>query len=143
MKTPTDVFNTMKVILAHIEDLKNLKIIDTPTPTVALSVGKRPIDVFIKTVEIIDLLNRISRLTKVPEAEIPATPQEVLPRDCFTNAILISQQLVRIKRRLGAEDRATAVKATVAVSPSHVFSETEKICQDLALLLPLFEQESR
>lgn len=143
MKTPTDVFNTMKVVLAHIEDLKNLKMIDTHTPSVLLAVGKKPIDVFAKTVEIIDLLNKISRLTKVPEAEIPRTPQEVLPRDCFTNAILISQQLVRIKRRLGAQDRATPVKATVAVSPSHVFSETEKIYQELTLLLSLFEREFR
>lgn len=141
MKTPTDVFNNMQLILAHIDDIKVARAITRPTPPIELSFGKKPEEVFQKTIELLEVLRDIAQLTKTGEVTLPAAPPEVLPKDIFQTTSQALQVLLRLKRRIGAADRAVATRTTIRISPSHVFSEAQRIIADLRVLKDAFERE--
>lgn len=134
MKSPTDVYNSLQVIRAHLDDLKVARAITDPTPQLEPVFGKTPREVFSKTVEILELIREILAAHKIDNVVIPQTPDEISPREIVQNTTQAIQHLSKLKRRLGAPDRAVPARASIRISPSHVFCEAEKVISDLQIL---------
>lgn len=135
MKTPTDVYNHLQVALAHIEDIKTAKGITVEAPEPEQRFGIKPNDVLNEAISMLEVLKEIAEITKTGDVNIPETPQNgVTPREIFAavnNAVLV---LSRIKRRIGAPDRSIFTKATLRISPSHVFEKAVRVRQELKIL---------
>ena len=134
MKSPTDVYNSLQVIRAHLDDLKIARALTDPTPDFEPVFGKTPQEVFGKTVEMLELIRDLLAANRIGEVSIPQMPQEVTPREIVQNTSQAILHLTKLKRRLGTPDRAVANRASIRISPSHVFCETEKAIADLHLL---------
>jgi len=130
-----DVFNNMKAILAHIDDIKGVLEIRTIAPVKYMVIGKQPDDVYELTLIMLGLIQQISDCTKSGKVKVPDPPSKVEPRHCFANTQRIIAQLVRIKRRLGAPDHAIPIKIEQKVSPCHVYGEADIIIAELQLIL--------
>lgn len=134
MKSPTDVYNSLQVILAHLDDIKVARSLTDPTPHLEPVFGKTPQEVFGKTVEILELVRELLAANRMDEVSIPQMPPEISPREIVQNTTQAILHLTKLKRRLGAPDRATPSRASIRISPSHVYCEAEKAISDLRVL---------
>ncbi len=133
----------MKVIQAHIEDIKAVRAITATAPFPPKAFGKNPREVFDKAVEMFRILREICNHLAISGVELPPTPREVLPRDLFNSTVKVIQHLVTLKRRIGAADRAIPAKANLRISPSHVYGEAVKINSELELIRQSFAEVER
>ncbi|MCB0345976.1 MAG: hypothetical protein KDD66_12725 [Bdellovibrionales bacterium] len=134
MKTPTDVYNTLQIALAHVEDLKIYKSVTEYIEPLEHVTDKRPEDVFQRSVQVLAILKDISTSTKSGEVELPTTPDLIKPRDIYQSAIKVVRVLESIKRRLGVAAQVEPSKAAVRISPSHVYREIDRLDRELKLL---------
>jgi len=130
MKTPSDVFNSMQVILAHLNDLKTHFAITAPSPSIPPAFQTTPKDLYHKTDELLRVLKDVAERLKLGQIEIPPTPADVEPRDIYANTNRVIHYLQLVKRRLGVSDRTKPQRATVRVSPSHIIVEAERALQE-------------
>ncbi len=131
MKTPTDVFNSMQVILSDLNDLKIHLAITAPTPDVPVETGKNPKDLFRKTLEIQNELVGLAKSMKLSPPPLPKETEDVHPRDISRAMNLVGQLLLLVKRRLGVGTTTTPKRTALRVAPSHLVSEAEKILIEL------------
>ncbi len=138
MKTPTDVYNTIQIALAHVEDLKTYKSVTEYAQPLEHVSDKRPDDVFQISVQVIEILKDISSATKAGKVTLPERPEQVKPRDIYQSAIKVVRVLETIKRRLGVASQFEPEKAAVRISPSHVYREIDHLFRELKLLRNAF-----
>lgn len=131
MKTPTDVFNTMQVILSDLHDLKIHLAITAPPPEVDVETGKNPKDLFQKALEIQTELVGLAKSMKLTPPPISSEPEHLHPRDIARSLNVVGQLLLLIKRRLGVGNMTSPKRTALRVAPSHLVSEAEKILIEL------------
>jgi hemerythrin-like domain-containing protein len=138
MKTPSDVYNNMQLILAHIEDIKTVRAITKPRVEAKKFFGKKPHEVFKETQKMFITIKDIASFIGAIEVEIPKEPDKITPKDLFNSTRKIVQYLQAIKRRIGAENLEAYKKASQRISPSHVYAEAVRINAELELLRSKF-----
>lgn len=138
MKTPTDVYNTIQLALAHVEDLKIYRSVTQVAAPLERVSGRRPEEVFSKSREALELLQEISLALKAGAVELPEQPPAVRPRDIYNCAAAAVRSLEGIKRRLGVPSLVEAERAALRISPSHVYAEVDLLCRELVLLRNAF-----
>ncbi len=126
MKTPSDVFNNVQAILAHLNDLKTHLAITAPPPTIPPAFQTTPTDIYRKTDEVLAVVRSVSEKLKLGAVEITSPPSEIEPRDIFANTARVIHYLIQVKRRLGVQDRTAPHKASLRISPSHIIVAAER-----------------